>query len=524
MKTSKQYQPSLMGLLAAAIFIGLFTISVGAFAARGGIPGKPDTSGGGGGETPDLGDIVILYRDADGLPIPTAATQVPDPESGQLVDAGLCQQPIGLPSDTCTLVCADPNVPCLVPVDPLTCGVVAEYATCPQEVDFGRTSVVRSPDSVLEQALEEATAKLATAQCLSLDPAGRLVTTSMVDNEILSAAIDSPLENLAIYWQLLRTGYLGDAANPIVLPDPDILTTAARGFGAAADKTGEVTVDQIVYANQIMGLLDENAQTYLLKKCVDVREEVQGTVQLVEKCVLDLSSYQYDRAINFTSLPNPPYIPAGDPQEGWFEYLGLYSEVPLLFEIVQGPILETVFGTDPGFLNGNVGGFSQAADDTREVIEFTHDRPLPLGYDTPVPLSCEVSEEPIYDVSISGDSGLQVPVRMVIGTEGREVIVTVANSGPDTATGTVSVVGKATNGETVFSESVPFNLAAETSDETTWTFTLNFATTVTWTATATPDCPACDLNSANNSVTETTVVTGKGGGSGGGGQGNNPNR
>lgn len=528
MKTLKQYQPSLMELLAAAIFIGLFTISVGAFAARGGIPGKPDTSGGGGGETPDLGDIVILYRDADGLPIPTAATQVVDPESGQLVDAGLCQQPIGLPSDTCPLVCADPNEPCLVPVDPLTCGVAVGYETCTQEVDFGRTSVVRSPDSVLEQALEEATAKLATAQCLSLDPAGRPVTTSMVDDEVLSAAIDSPLENLAIYWQLLRTGYLGDAANPIVLPDPDILTTAARGFGAAADKTGEVTVDQIVYTNQIMGLLD--VPTYLPKKCVDVREEVQGTIQVVEKCVLDFSSYQYDRGVNFTSLPTPAYIPADVPQEGWFEYLGLWAEAigdtPDLFYVVQGPTLPTVFATDTSLVKDNVGGFTQAADDTREVIEFTHDRPLPLGYDTPVPLSCEVSEDPIYDVSISGDSGLQVPVRMVIGTEGREVIVTVANSGPDTATGTVSVVGIATNGETVFNQSVPFNLAAGTSDETTWTFNINFATTVTWTATAIPDCATCDLNAANNSVTETTVVTGKGGGSGGGGggQGNNPNR
>lgn len=520
MKTLKQYQPSLMGLLAAAIFIGLFTISIGAFAARGGIPGKPDTSGGGGG-SPDLGDIVILYRDADGLPIPTTATQVVDPESGRLVAAGLCQQPIGLPSDTCPLVCTEP---CLVPVDPLTCGVVVGYETCPQEVDFGRTSVVRSPDSVLDQALEEATARLATAQCLSLDSAGRLVTTSKIGDEILSATVDSPLQNLAIYRQLLLNGYLGDAANPIVLPDPDILTSAARGFGAAADKTGEVTVDQIAYTNQIMGLLD--VPTYLPKKCVEVREEVRGTIQLVEKCVLDFSSYQYDRGVNFTSLPTPPYIPADDPQEGWFEYLGLWAEAsgttPDLFYVVQGPTLHTVFGSDPGFLNGNVGGFTQAADDTREVIEFTHDRPLPYGYDTPVPLLCDVSEEPIYDVSISGDSGLQVPMRMVIGTEGREVSVTVANAGPDTATGVVTVVGVATNGTTVFSESVPFTIDAGKTFSRTWMFTIDFATTITWAATATPDCATCDLNPANNSVTETTVVTGKGGGSGG--QGNNPNR
>src|SRR5690606_15297262 len=130
-----------------------------------------------------------------------------------------------------------------------------------------RTSVVRAPDSVLENALEEVVTSLATAQCLSLDPAGRLVTISQAGDEVLSSAIDSPLQNLAIYRQLLLKGYLGDEANPIVLPDTDILTTAARGFGGSADKTGKVTVDQVVYTNQILGLLDE--PTILPKKFVD---------------------------------------------------------------------------------------------------------------------------------------------------------------------------------------------------------------------------------------------------------------
>lgn len=546
MKASKQLQPK---LLVVGFLIGFCALSAGAYAAPGGVPGKPATPGGGGGggdggETPDLGDLIVLYRDADGLPILTDATQVTDPETGQLVDAGLCQQPIGLPSvDTCPLlvpVCTDPAQPCLVPVDPLTCGVQLGYETCTQEVDFGRTSVVRSPDSVIDHALEEATTKLATAQCKSLDPAGRLVTTSVIDGVPTSAAIDSPLENLAIYRQLMQTGNLGAL---IDLPDPNVLNTAARGFGAAADKTGKVTVDQLVYTNQILGLTDQNVPTFLPKKCRTVREEVQGTVQLVEKCVLDFGptggNYTYERIPNFSALPSPPYIPARNPTAGWFEYLGLASTDPLLFQIIQGPILDSVFcldssglpfipedgvcpedgSIDTGFVGGNIGGFAQAADDTREVIEFTHDRPLPLGYETPVPL-CDVPDEStLYDVSISGDSGLQVPERMVVGTEGREVIVTVANAGPDTATGTVTVVGVATNGATVFSESAPFNLAAGTSASTTWTFTIDFATTVTWTAMATPDCATCDVNTANNSVTETTTVTGTGGGGGGGGNG-----
>ncbi len=512
----------------AAALAAMLAYSGGGYAAKGGIPGPP-ADGGDAGETPDLGDLVILYRDAYGRPIPTDATQVTDPETGQLVDAGLCQQPIGLPSDTCPLVCEDPALPCLVPVDPLTCGVLAEYATCTQEVDFGRTSVVRSPDAVLEQSLQEAISKLATAQCLSLDPAGRLVTTSLVDGEVVSAAIDSPLENLAIYWRLMSTGDLGAL---IDLPDPNVLNTAARGLGAAADKTGKVTVDQVVYTNQIMGLLD--VPTLLPKLCVTVREEVQGNMVEVEKCVLDYSGYAYQRESNFVALPAPPYIPEDDPLDGWFEYLGVVDPdaTPVLFQIIQGPILESVFcldssglpvvpedgvclgSLDPGFVAGNVGGFTQAADDAREVIEFTHDRPLPLGYETAVPLCDVPDDETIYDVSISGDSGLQVPVRMVIGTEGREVILTVANAGPDQATGTATVEGIATNGQRVFSESVPFTINAGQEASTTWTFTVDFATTITWTATATPDCVLCDLNTANNTVTETTTVRGTGGGGG----------
>ena len=46
-----------------------------------------------------------------------------------------------------------------------------------------------------------------------------------------------------LYWQLMRPGYLGAGNMPIDLPDPNVLNTAARGLGAAADKTGKLTVD-----------------------------------------------------------------------------------------------------------------------------------------------------------------------------------------------------------------------------------------------------------------------------------------
>ena len=240
----------------------------------------------------------------------------------------LCQQPLAAPGVELPAVgdipACEPGLEesCIIPVNPETCAVAAGYEAYTQEVDFGRTSVIRSPVSVLEQSLGEAVTKLATAQCTSLDPAGRLVNTSQIEGVVLSATIDSPLESLAIYWQLMLTGYLGADADAIVLPDVNVLNMAARGFGAAVDKTGKVTVDQVVYTNEIMGLT--GVPTYLPKICMNVREEVQGTVQPVRKCFLnygsshpthenvvgnsDYANYGYDRAVNFEALPAPPYI------------------------------------------------------------------------------------------------------------------------------------------------------------------------------------------------------------------------
>ncbi len=68
----------------------------------------------------------------------------------------------------------------------------------------------------------------------------------------MASTIDSPLQNLAIYRQLMLTGTIGAP-----LPEgAGTLDTAARGLGAASDKTGEVNVDLVAYLNQIMGLSD----------------------------------------------------------------------------------------------------------------------------------------------------------------------------------------------------------------------------------------------------------------------------
>ena len=175
----------------------LFTCSSSALAAKEGIKGPPNggTGGGSGLEPPDYGDLFILYRDADGIPILT-----PDG----------CKQPIANADfEGCEYI--PETTDCLVPVDPDTCAIVLGYETYTQEVDFGRINEVRSADSVFEAQLEDATIKLATAGCISLDPAGRMVASSYTDGLLETSTIDSPLQNLAIYRQLMLEGHLGDA-------------------------------------------------------------------------------------------------------------------------------------------------------------------------------------------------------------------------------------------------------------------------------------------------------------------------
>jgi hypothetical protein len=90
---------------------------------------------------------------------------------------------------------------------------------------------------VFEAQLEDVVVKLATADCISLDPSGRLVASTLTDDGVVTSTIDSPLQNLAIYRQLMLEGYLGAESAPLELP-AGLLDTMARGLGVASDKTG----------------------------------------------------------------------------------------------------------------------------------------------------------------------------------------------------------------------------------------------------------------------------------------------
>jgi len=454
--------------------------------------------GGGASETPDYGDQVILYRDEIGKPI---------------LDDFSCQQPLAFPENVgCEVVCN--SEPCLIPIDTATCSIPFEHATCAKEADFGRTNVARADEDVLDFQLEDVLIKLAIADCASLDPAGRMVAGFYSGDELKVSTIDSPLQNLSVYKHLVRDGTIG-------VPLPQSATPqqmAARAFGVAMDKAGEVNRDLLVYLNEMLGLT-EGTTIFGPPECIDVREEVMGTMQLVEKCFLNYGAYEgYDRITNFSTLPSPAYIPASDPLEGYFEYLEPIGDPgDNLYQVTEASISMTVFGGDLGITDTPIDAFVEAADDTRAVINFMHSNPVPATAETEVPCTPQPNPTDQYDLSISSQSGLKVPRQVVSTTEGREFVVTVANGGPDTAAGTIVLTATRDDGGVVlvdgFPAGGPFEFAFDGllpgMSYTTGPvfFTLSEphdGTTIEWTAEAIP--AAEDPYLPNNVVVKTSNV------------------
>lgn len=263
--------------------------------AKGG--GRPEGSGTKKGDL--YGDLWVILRDENGEPI---------------LDANGHVQPV-LADGTVVQLTEEGDLP-------------AEYEDLVVEVELGRTSVGRAPTQVLAHSLDEALTKLADGTVVTLDEAGRLV----VDG----TAIDSPLENLAIYTYLMTGGTISG------LPDG---FDVASLLGAATDKTSPLNIDEVVYLNNILGVNQIDVAT--------------GSIDYY-----DFSSYDYSRAdaydgVTVTYLADPD----GD---------GTY-------ETVTQSVMDAVFdGQD--WTDSTVGGvddFVQSADDARAVIEFLHEVPVP---------------------------------------------------------------------------------------------------------------------------------------------------
>jgi len=259
----------------------------------GGGGGKPE---GAGSKKGDLyGDLIMLKR---------------DPETGVAVQV-----------DGEYLICL--NVACTETTP--TVGLEVPEGVTAIEVEFGRSSVARAPDKVTEKALTDALAKLtADGVILDTDTSGRITYT--VDGE--TSTIDSPLENLALYVDLLKglASATDATATETALGDLATLDTAAALFAGVADKTGDITIDYVYYQNLIAGTAD----TYY-----------------------DYSGFDYTR----------------DYPTDYSYWVSIDGADPVSRTLDINAYLDVVNGTLP---DGSAALFAAAADDSLEVIELVH--------------------------------------------------------------------------------------------------------------------------------------------------------
>ena len=278
--------------------------------------GSPPDAGGGG----DLfGDLYVILRDDQGVPV--------------LNDDGFVQ-PI---AEDGTLIPLDDE------------GHVLDESLV-VEVEIGRLNVSRAPDDVLEGRSEEVIALLNSAEAVSFDAAGRLVIT--VDGE--TSTIDAPLENLSIYVALMNTGTIEGVDNPVVtsmfladgVKTDDDLEAAAIFLAAATDKTGEFTTDEIAYVNLILNIEPS---------------VIEGTD--VQYSAVDFTDFTYDRAATYSNVTTTILVPQDDG-----------SWVPQEINVY-----DTIFSsTNDDVDDGTLESFTQAADDSRVVINYIHEYEVPV--------------------------------------------------------------------------------------------------------------------------------------------------
>ncbi len=162
------------------------------------------------------------------------------------------------------------------------------------EVHFGRLNISRSPEAVLQAAFDEAINNINSPDTTSIkiDPAGRLLLTKEVYDEnkvdpatglpvkigTVEKAIDSPLENIALYVKLMQDGHLvtpGDERTPIDrsknggIPLWKLLGMTDGPAAAALRPT--IDIDKMKYWGlQALVIPEDDTETYwTFYKCID---------------------------------------------------------------------------------------------------------------------------------------------------------------------------------------------------------------------------------------------------------------
>lgn len=144
------------------------------------------------------------------------------------------------------------------------------------EVELGRLNVARAPSSVLIRAENEALAnyveEMSVLYNLDADQASVLLKTNFSN----VSRYDSPLQNLALYKDIMTFGVTELRTLDETISATSQLDLAAIFLGSASDKTIPISEDSIIAINRILGLVEMNADELnsLAVKAELVREAI----------------------------------------------------------------------------------------------------------------------------------------------------------------------------------------------------------------------------------------------------------
>ncbi len=388
--------------------------------------------GGGGGAGEVYADLFVALRDEDGVPILSETFY----EEGPVTVT--CIQPISyaaIPSDP-----ADPSSPSLpstpnpadgrevylVPLqgeasldggDPVpedtACAPQTEFVPYVSEVELERLNLVRTSDEVLWKKLAEVGTRLATADEITLDGAGR-ITTWISDPDTgdpVGTAIDASPDQAAIYAAtegtspapppaagdgptevgepggLMDTGTIPHwlAGPPPVaeypLENPAQIVQGSGGFdnwmlaasavGTAAGKPVPITIDTIQYYNRTAARDGDVANWGYVSTLPSVANGdglFAGDPPPEE--FVDYSDFEYTRADVFAGCTT------------WLDVGTLtWMSAPVIDRVEFTDIVDFAAQPTAGTVE-NVAGFAQLADDVRSVIGYLHENEVVVNPNT----------------------------------------------------------------------------------------------------------------------------------------------
>lgn len=294
----------------------------------------------------DYGDLYVLYRDLDGVPI-MEELPVLDEEGNATGETFWVVRPVDEDGNLLELDAEGELTP--------------DALLLAQPVDFGRLNIVRSPQSVLDQAMGEALKVINAGVAFTVDFCGRLTIWNYDEtgeNLIITKTIDSPRESMALYQELMNKGFSdklvkldGSGIDPYIL--------AASCFAAGSDKTGTVNIDEVVYIN---GFIDcEGCDPILNEHEYDFNHDNKYYFDYGD-CGCTGQEFVYNRVTTYQDRMIKILVLKDD---GTYDYetlsvLDAMENLGLFMYRWEGSPLT------------RVNGFAAAVDDAVQVLEFVH--------------------------------------------------------------------------------------------------------------------------------------------------------